>query len=134
MKSKTVTVEVTQKELEMLNKLREEQKRIVDEDSLEAKLNALAMKYENASMAKIKKDYINEFGTDPITDFVKDAYYGEIGERFVECISKELLVELFMQHVSQKDINAWFNNTIDDGRFFMVERLIDKKIGNGEHK
>jgi hypothetical protein len=39
-----------------------------------------------------------------------------------------------MQHVSQKDIKAWFNNTIDDGRFFMVERLIDKKIGNGGHK
>ncbi len=112
---KKVTVELAEKELEMLNKMREEEK-----------LNALALKYDNASVAKLKKEYINEFGTDPMTDFVKDADTGELGERFVECISRELLIELYLEHVSQRDLKEWFN--LLDGKEFMIERLIDRKI------
>jgi hypothetical protein len=122
-KTKTVTVDLTQQELETLSKLREEEK-----------LDALSMKYDKTSMAKLKKEYIKEFGTDPVTDFVKDTSERELGERFIECISSELLVELYLQHVSQIDINAWFNNTIYDGKEFMIQKLIDKKLSSGEQK
>ena len=115
-KAKTVTVELTEKELEVLNTLREEEK-----------LDAMSMKYDNTSMAKLKKEYIKEFGTDPVTDFIKAADTGELGERFVECISEELLVELYLQHVPQKVNDAWFNYTIYDGKEFMIQKLIDHK-------
>jgi len=122
-KTKTVTVDLTEQELETLSKLREAEK-----------LDALSMKYDKTSMGKLKKEYIKEFGTDPVTDFVKNTSERELGERFIECISSELLVELYLQHVSQIDINAWFNNSIYDGKEFMIQKLIDKKLSNGEQK
>jgi hypothetical protein len=121
---KTVTVELTEKEFEMLNQMREDKKHIEEVNAYEAKLNALATKYENASVAKLKKDYIKEFGTDPMIDFVKDTDTRELGERFVECISRELLVELYLQQVPQKDLKEWFS--VWDGREFMIEKLLNR--------